>query len=79
MPGGAHDRVGLRHVAELAGVSVKNASNVVNGYVNVTDRTRTRVLQAIEQLHYRANLAARGLRQGRSGVIAVAAPEIGCP
>ncbi len=60
-------------------MSVKTASNVVNGYVHVTDRTRARVQQAIEQLHYRPNLAARGLRQGRSDVIAVAVPEIDAP
>jgi DNA-binding LacI/PurR family transcriptional regulator len=76
---GGRDRVGLRHVAELAGVSVKTVSNVVNGYPHVAERTRIRVQEAIDQLNYRPNLAARNLRQGRSDVIALAVPEIDAP
>jgi LacI family transcriptional regulator, repressor for deo operon, udp, cdd, tsx, nupC, and nupG len=69
----------LRDVAKLAGVSVKTVSNVVNGYVHVTDSTRERVLQAIEQLNYRPNPAARSLRKGRSGLVGLAVPELGIP
>jgi DNA-binding LacI/PurR family transcriptional regulator len=72
-------RASLKHVAELAGVSVKTVSNVVNGYVHVTDGTRDRVQRAIEQLNYRPNMAARQLRQGRSDVIALALPELDLP
>jgi DNA-binding LacI/PurR family transcriptional regulator len=75
----ADERVGLKHVAEAAGVSVKTVSNVVNGYAHVTDATRTRVQQAIDELNYRPNLAARNLRQGRSDVIALALPELDLP
>jgi len=67
---------GLRHVAALAGVSIKTVSNVVNGYPHVTPQTRAKVEQAIRQLNYRPNLYARGLRGGRSGVIALAIPTI---
>ena len=73
------DRAGLKHVAALAGVSVKTVSNVVNGYVHVTDSTRARVQQAIDQLNYRPNIAARQLRQGRTDVIALALPELDLP
>lgn len=66
-------------MAERAGVSVKTVSNVVNGYVHVTDGTRRRVQAAIDELHYRPNLAARQLRQGRSDVIALALPELDLP
>src|SRR3712207_4431611 len=80
MSGTGHgERVGLKHVAARAGVSVKTASNVVNGYAHVTEATRTRVQQAIDELNYRPNLAARNLRQGRSDVIALALPEIDAP
>src|SRR3712207_7583852 len=71
----AEGRVSLKHVAERAGVSVKTVSNVVNGYAHITDATRARVQQAIEELHYRPNLAARNLRRGHSNVIALALPE----
>jgi DNA-binding LacI/PurR family transcriptional regulator len=69
----------LRDVAKLAGVSVKTVSNVVNEYAHVTEGTRRRVLHAIDELNYRPNPAARTLRRGRSGIIALALPEVGIP
>lgn len=72
-------RTTLKDVAERAGVSVKTVSNVVNGYVHVRSETRERVQLAIDELKYRPNLSARSLRRGRSGVIALALPEIDVP
>ncbi|WP_218566700.1 LacI family DNA-binding transcriptional regulator [Vallicoccus soli] len=69
----------LKDVAALAGVSVKTVSNVVNGYVHVAPTTRERVQRVLDDLNYRPNLAARNLRLRRSGVIALAVPEIGLP
>ncbi|MFI5912068.1 LacI family DNA-binding transcriptional regulator [Dactylosporangium sp. NPDC051541] len=71
--------VTLREVAQLAGVSSRTVSNVVNGYANVTERTRARVLKAVEELGYRPNLLARNLVQGRSGQIAVVVPYLDTP
>ncbi|RVX42656.1 LacI family transcriptional regulator [Nonomuraea polychroma] len=69
----------LKDVAEHAGVSVKTVSNVVNGYPHVSHDTRTKVEAAIAELAYRPNLSARNLRQGRSGVIALAVPDLSIP
>ena len=69
----------LRDVAELAGVSPKTVSNVVNGYVHVRPETRSRVERAIATLNYRPNLSARSLRRGRTGIIALAVPELDIP
>ncbi len=66
----------LHDVARLAGVSIKTVSNVVNDYPHVRPSTRDKVLAAIEQLDYRPNLSARGLRSGRTGVIGLAIPEL---
>lgn len=71
--------VRLRDVAVRAGVSVKTVSNVVNGYVHVSARTRARVEAAVAELGYRPNLTARSLRGGRSGIIALAIPELRVP
>jgi DNA-binding LacI/PurR family transcriptional regulator len=71
--------VRLRDVAEHAGVSVKTVSNVVHGYLHVAPATRERVQASLDQLHYRPNLSARSLRQGRSGVIALALPALDMP
>lgn len=72
-------RTTLRDVARLAGVSPKTVSNVVNGYIHVRPETRRRVQRAIARLNYRPNLSARSLRRGRTGVIALAVPELDVP
>ena len=72
-------RVRLRDVAARAGVSVKTVSNVVHGYRHVSPETRTRVQVALDEMGYRPNLAARNLRAGRTGVIALALPELDNP
>ncbi|WP_020494651.1 LacI family DNA-binding transcriptional regulator [Sciscionella marina] len=71
--------VRLRDVAERAAVSVKTVSNVVNGSPRVAPDTRSRVQQVIEELGYRPNLSARHLRQGRTGTIAFAVPDLNVP
>ena len=58
-------------VAELAGVSIKTVSRVVNGEPNVREQTRARVLEAIEKLSYRPNQAARSLASHHSRLIAL--------
>lgn len=69
----------LADVADLAGVSVKTVSNVVNGYEHVSAGTRAKVEAALAQLAYRPNQAARNLRRGRSGIVALAVPELEVP
>lgn len=76
-PGGrAGGRVRLQDVADVAGVSMKTVSNVVRGYQHVSPAMRDRVQAAIEELGYRPNLTARRLATGRTGMIALAIPEI---
>lgn len=69
----------LEDVAQRAGVSQKTVSNVVNDFPHVTPQTRERVLAAIAELGYRPNLSARNLAKGRSGVVALAVPELDMP
>ena len=69
----------LKDVALAAGVSIKTVSNVVNRSVRVADETRLRVQTAIDTLGYHPNVTARRLRTGRSGVIALAFPELPSP
>lgn len=60
----------LRDVAELAGVSTAAVSKYVNGKQRFTPAVETRIAEAIEQVGYRSNLAARSMVTGRSGAIA---------
>ena len=58
-------------VAELAGVSIKTVSRVVNREPNVREQTRAKVLEAIDKLSYRPNQAARSLASHHSRLIAL--------
>ncbi|BAL89936.1 putative LacI-family transcriptional regulator [Actinoplanes missouriensis 431] len=69
----------LREVAERAGVSVRTVSNVVSGFALVAPETRARVQRALDELSYRPNAAARHLRGGRSGLVALVVPELSTP
>nr|WP_167217765.1 LacI family DNA-binding transcriptional regulator [Kribbella shirazensis] len=69
----------MRDVARAAGVSPKTVSNVMNGYPYIREETRTKVLAAIDSLGYRMNISARNLKSGRTGIIALAVPELSNP
>ncbi len=58
-------------VSEKAGVSIATVSRVLNGSPNVSKRTRTRVLQVMEDLGYTPNVFARGLGLGTIQTIGI--------
>jgi LacI family transcriptional regulator len=61
--------VSIRDVAERAGVSVGTVSNVLNKPDRVSEAVATRVHDAIRELGYVRNDAARQLRAGRSSSV----------
>lgn len=69
----------LKDVAQHAGVSVKTVSNVVNDHPNISPKMRSRVQESLDALGYRPNLAARQLKHGRGGFIALAVPQLDSP
>ncbi|QGH69641.1 LacI family DNA-binding transcriptional regulator [Pseudactinotalea sp. HY158] len=66
----------LKDVAELAGVSTKTASRVLNEHPKVADDTRAAVQAAMLELHYVPDPAARSLRAGRDRTIGVVVDSI---
>jgi DNA-binding LacI/PurR family transcriptional regulator len=66
-------RAGVREVAQLAGVSRQTVSRVVNGHPSIRDSTRRRVEDAMRELDFRPNLAARSLSTRRSGTLGILA------
>ncbi len=70
-------------VARLAGVSTATVSYVVNGLadgrVPISEETRQRVLDAIEQLGYEPDARAQALRLGHSQTIGLILPDIHNP
>ncbi|MEX2443620.1 MAG: LacI family DNA-binding transcriptional regulator [Alkalispirochaeta sp.] len=67
----------MKDVARIAGVSVSTVSRVINRNVPVNDKTRILVNDAIDQVNYRRNLLASGLRSKSGSLIGLAVPEIG--
>jgi DNA-binding LacI/PurR family transcriptional regulator len=69
-------RVGVREVASLAGVSTQTVSRVLNDSPSLREDTRQRVLDAIAQLDYRPNNAARALGTATTRTLGVIATDV---
>lgn len=70
-------------VARLAGVSRATVSYVLNrqteGRVPISEETRQRVLEAIEELGYEPDARAQALRSGNTNTIALIIPDLRNP
>lgn len=80
MANSSPDKPNIRQVASIAGVSHMTVSRVLNDYPHIKEATRRRVLEVIEELDYRPNMAARALatqRSRRIGVLVESAVEFG--
>ncbi len=73
----SRDRPATVHdVARVAGVSAQTVSRLLKGYAGIRPETRERVEQAIEELRYRPNIAARLLRTRKSTRIGAVVHEM---
>lgn len=61
--------VTIRNVAEMAGVSIKTVSRILNNEPYVTEETQKKVRDAIQKLGYVASMSARRLASGQSFTI----------
>jgi LacI family transcriptional regulator len=68
--------VTIKDVARASGVSYATVSRVLSGYEFVRETTRNRVMEAVEQLGYVANLQARSLASGHSQIIGLLVPNL---
>jgi DNA-binding LacI/PurR family transcriptional regulator len=75
-PEGPSRALVMSDVAARAGVSHQTVSRVINGHPNVAPQTRERVEQAIRELGYRPNTAARALVTGSTRTIGFVAVNI---
>jgi DNA-binding LacI/PurR family transcriptional regulator len=67
--------VTMAHIAERAGVALSTVSYVLSGKRSVSQETRTRVLEAIDELDYRPHPPARALASRTSRTIALFLPS----
>src|SRR5664279_1223884 len=75
-PHGGGGRIGVREVADLAGVSTQTVSRVLNRSASVREETRHRVLDAMAALDYRPNNAARALGTAQTRTLGVVATDV---
>lgn len=68
-------RATILEVAQVAGVSHQTVSRFFRSDVGMKPATRERIRLAVESLNYRPNLAARAMRGGRTGRLAVILPS----
>ena len=66
----------IYEVAELAGVSLATVSRVINPGAKVSDKTREKVLAAMEQLGYKPNSIAQSLATRSSNAVGVLVSEL---
>jgi DNA-binding LacI/PurR family transcriptional regulator len=71
-----NQKITIRDVAKHAGVSAATVSYVLNGVNKVSEETKDRVLQAIEQLNYQPDFTAISLSKRKSKMIGVIMPLV---
>ena len=67
----SEERVTIRELARISGVSIGTVSRALNGYADVSPETRERVMRLARELDYTPAAAARSLKTQRSHVIGV--------
>jgi|SRR5690606_4636874 len=66
----------IKEVARRAGVAPSSVTRVLSGHPNVSDALRAKVLAAVEEIGYRPDLLAAGLRRGSSHTVGVIVSDI---
>jgi len=69
----------IREVARIAGVSVATVSRTLSHPDKVSEASKKKVMEAIEQVKYRPNMLARNFRSARAYSLVVLVPDIANP
>ncbi len=67
----------IAHFANHLGLSAWTVSRAINGHPEVKAKTRDRILKAMNELGFRPNPMARGLRGRKTGLIGVSVAGLG--
>ncbi len=69
----------IYEVSKLAGCSLSSVSRVMNKHEHVSEKTKLKVMDAMEKLNYRPNFTARSLASNCSNSVGVLVSEISGP
>lgn len=68
--------VRLKDIAQELGISTVTVSKVLRGNPDISEKTRARVLQRMQELKYKPNMLARALASGRSYTMGLVVPDL---
>lgn len=71
--------VTIKDIAQRAGVTTTTVSRVMNNRGYISDKTREKVWEAIEEMHYHPNEVARQLARQHTNTIGIIVPHIAHP
>src|SRR5882757_9089570 len=71
--------VRMKDIATDLNLSKMTISKVLRGQMDVSAKTKARVLQRVKELNYRPNISARSLRTGRTLNIGLIVPSLSDP
>ena len=66
----------LKEIAKICGVSVATVSNVLNDKPKVSEKTKQKILQVVEQTGYQPNYFAQGMRKKKTRTIGVIVDDL---
>ena len=72
--GNVKEKVNLKMLSESLGLSQTTVSRALNGYSDVSEATRQRVVEAANRLGYQPNSQARQLATGRTDAVGIVYP-----
>lgn len=76
----ANEKITIKMVSEKANVSKTTVSRYLNGkYEFMSAETKKRIEEVIEELEYRPNALAQGLKNNKTGLIGIVVSNIMIP
>lgn len=72
-------KITIYQVAQRAGVAISTVSRVLNNSPNVSQKTKDKVNEAIEDLNFRPQVSARNLASRKPQMLAIAVPSFTTP
>ena len=69
----------IRDVAIKAGVGIGTVSRALNGSGYISDETKQKIMQAVEELNYKPNELAQNLFHNKSGFIGIVVKNLSHP
>ncbi len=73
------DQMTIKDIARLCGMSVSTVSRAINNHPDISEETRTKVMETIQTYNYVPNNSARNLKRSETNTIAVLIKGISNP